>query len=81
VSSDDPKKEQLTNVNAATSALRDERRGVMLFYAVPEQTMGQASIGFERLFPLKNLPFDTSFTNRRKGESATVPVDEADGGN
>ena len=75
VSSDDPKKEQLATANAATLALRDEHRGVVLFYPVRQQPKDLASIGFELLFPQNNLPFDTNFTVRRKGDSATVVID------
>jgi hypothetical protein len=81
VSSNDSKKEQLTNANAATSALRDEHRGVMLLYAIRQHRADPASIGFELLFPQNNLPFDIDFTVRRKGESATLVMDDADGDN
>jgi hypothetical protein len=81
VSSDDPKKEQLTTANAATSALRNEHRGVMLFYPVRQQKLDPASIGFELLFPQNSLAFDINFTVRRTGESATLLMDDADADN
>lgn len=79
VSSDDPKKEQLTKVNAATSSLRAAHRGVMLLYPVRHLAKDPASIGFELLFPQNNLPFDINFTVRRKGEGATLVVEDVDG--
>ena len=58
-------------------ALRDEHRGIFLFYPVRQKEKGPVSIGFELLFPENNVPFDMNFTVRRKGDGATVVVNDS----
>ena len=70
--SDEPNKAHLANANAATMALRDEHRGIFLFYPVRQEKKDLVSIGFELLFPHNKLPFDMNFTVRRKSDAATV---------
>lgn len=65
--------------NAATKALRDEHRGIFLFYPVREQKTGNVSVGFELLFPKNQIPFDMNFTVRRKVDSATIAMQDSDG--
>jgi hypothetical protein len=60
--------------NAATKLLRDEHRGIFLFYPVREQETDGVSVGFELLFPKNGISFDMNFTVRRKGESARIVV-------
>ena len=74
--SDEPNKAHLANANAATMGLRDEHRGIFLFYPVRQEKEDPVSIGFELLFPQNNLPFDMNFTVRRKSDGATVVAND-----
>lgn len=64
--------------NPTTKELRDKHRGVFMFYPVREHEAGDISIGFELLFPKNDIAFDVNFTVRRRTESATIAVKDAD---
>jgi hypothetical protein len=57
-------------------SLRDQHRGILLFYPVREKATEGVSIGFELLFPKNNISFDMNFTVRRKTESARIVVND-----
>jgi hypothetical protein len=70
---------ELTSPTPTTKNLRIKNRGVCLLYPVREEQKGKVSMGFELFFPENDLPFDISFTVRRKTDGAQVVVQDTAG--